>query len=88
MGTGLSPENELLIQQAVAAGVFPDRKHALDEAVGLLKSRQGILAHIDEGTQQLREGDFVEFDQACLRKFFDEIQTRGRTRYEESQKRS
>jgi hypothetical protein len=87
MSSGLSPENELFIQQAVSAGVFPDREHALDEAVGLLKNRQGILAHVDEGTRQLRNGDFVEFDQAGLRKFFDEIQARGRTRYEESQKR-
>ena len=87
MSTGLSPENELFIQQAVAAGVFPDREHALDEAVGLLKSRQSILAHIDEGTRQLREGDFVEFDQDGLRGFFDEVQSRGRKRYEESQKR-
>jgi Arc/MetJ-type ribon-helix-helix transcriptional regulator len=86
MSTGLSPENELFIQQAVAAGVFSDREHALDEAVGLLKSRQGILAHIDEGTRQLREGDCVEFDQDGLRKFFDEIQERGRRRYEESRK--
>ena len=55
MSTGVSPENELFIQQAVAAGVFSDREHALDEAVGLLKSRQSILAHIDEGTRQLRK---------------------------------
>ena len=87
MSTGLSPENELFLQQAIAAGVFSDREHALDEAVGLLKSRQSILAHIDEGTRQLREGDFVEFDQDGLRNFFDEIQTRGRRRYEERQKR-
>ncbi|MGA2258380.1 MAG: hypothetical protein ABSG53_27260 [Thermoguttaceae bacterium] len=86
MNTELSPENELFIRQAVAAGVFSDREHALDEAVGLLKNRQSILAHIDEGTRQLREGDYIEVDQGGLRGFFDEIQTRGRRRYEESRK--
>ncbi|MEI8373782.1 MAG: hypothetical protein WCJ35_13220 [Planctomycetota bacterium] len=88
MNTNLSPENESFIQESVAAGVFSDREHALDEAVGLLKSRQRVLAHIDEGTRQLREGNFVEFDQDGLRNFFDEIQASGRRRYEESLKRS
>ena len=33
MSTSLSPENEQFLQQAVAAGTFPDREHALEEAV-------------------------------------------------------
>jgi hypothetical protein len=86
MSTGLSPENELFIQQAVAAGIFPGRGRALDEAVDLLKSRQSILAHIDEGTRQLHEGDCVELDQNGIRGFFDELQARGRKRYEESRR--
>ena len=87
MSTSLSPENELFIQESVAAGVFPDREHALDVAVGLLKSQQGILAHVEEGTRQLCEGNFVEFDQDGLRNFFDKLQSSGRKRYEESLKR-
>ena len=86
MDADLSPENEQFIQQAVTAGVFPDRRHALDEAVGLLKKRQELLAHIEEGTRQLRSGDFVEYDQEGLRRFFDEVQAQGRARYEAGRK--
>lgn len=86
MGAELSPENEQFIQQLVSAGTFPDRKDALDEAVGLLKRRQALIAHIDEGTRQLRSGDFVEFDEDGLRQFFDEVQVQGRARYDASQK--
>jgi Arc/MetJ-type ribon-helix-helix transcriptional regulator len=87
MSAGLSPENESFIEQVVAAGVFPDRVHALDEAVALLKRRQEILAKIDRGTEQLANGDYVEFDDNGLRKFFDDLQARGRARYEQSVKR-
>jgi Sec-independent protein secretion pathway component TatC len=45
MSSDLSPESEQFIQQVVAAGLFPDRGRALDEAVGLLKRRQELLAH-------------------------------------------
>jgi Arc/MetJ-type ribon-helix-helix transcriptional regulator len=81
MSADLSPESEQFIQQAVAAGLFPDRGRALDEAVGLLKRRQELMAHIEEGTQQLRSGDFVEYNQEGLRRFFDDVQARGRARY-------
>jgi Arc/MetJ-type ribon-helix-helix transcriptional regulator len=84
MSTELSPENEEYLRQVVAAGSFPDRSHALDEAVGLLRSRQALLAHIDEGVEQLQRGDFVEHDQESLRRFFDEVQAQGRARYEAS----
>ncbi|MGA2067290.1 MAG: hypothetical protein ABSG86_20130 [Thermoguttaceae bacterium] len=86
MSNDLSPENEQFIQQAVTAGVFPDRRQALDEAVGLLKKRQELLGHIEEGTEQLRNGDFVEYDQEGLRHFFDEVQAQGRARYQATQR--
>ncbi len=85
MSADLSPENEQFLQQAVSAGVFPDRKHALDEAVSLLKRRQELIAHIEEGTRQLRSGDFLECGQEGLRELFDEIQAQGRARYDASQ---
>ena len=84
MSADLSPENEQFLQQAVSAGMFPDRKHALDEAVCLLKRRQELIAQIEEGTQQLRSGDFLECGQEGLRQFFDEVQTQGRARYDAS----
>jgi len=86
MSSTLSPENEQFIEQAVACGIFLDRGQALDVAVDLLRRRQELLDHIDEGTRQLRSGQYTEYDEAGLRQFFDEIIAEGMQRYEASEK--
>ena len=74
MNSDLSPENEQFIRQAVECGTFQSRAEALDEAVELLKGRQQLLRHIDEGTRQLRAGEGTELNgEKELRAFFDEI---------------
>ena len=81
MSTDLSPRNEQFIEHAVARGVFHDRTEALDEAVELLRRRQELLEHIDEGTRQLRAGEGIELHgEEELRAFFESIQTEGMQR--------
>ncbi len=82
MSTDLSPESEQFIQHAVECGIFRDRGEALNQAVTLLKQRQWLIEHIDEGTRQLREREFTDYDEEGLRRFFDEVQTEGLKRYE------
>ena len=82
MSSGLSPDNEQFIQQAVELGTFHSREEALDQAVELLRKRAALLRHIDEGTRQLREGEYTDYDEDGLREFFDEIQAEGMKRYE------
>ncbi len=54
---------------------------APDQAVELLRRRQELLDHIDEGTRQLRRGEGIEsHDDEELRAFFDCIQTEGMQR--------
>jgi len=85
VSTDLSPQNEQFIQHSLARGVFHDRGEALDEAVELLKRRQELLDHIDRGTQQLRDGEGVEFrGNEQLRTLFDRIQAEGMNRYAQS----
>lgn len=86
MATDLSPENEQFIQQVVASGAFEGRVEALNAAVGLLKRRQELLRHIDEGTAQLKGGQYTDYDQDGLRQFLDEVQAQGRQRYEASKR--
>ena len=82
MATDISPENEQFIERAIACGMFQNRGQALDEAVSLLKRRQELLDHIDEGTQQLRSGDGIELHgENELRAFFDAIRAEGMKRY-------
>ncbi len=85
MSIDLSPQNELFLEHAVARGVFHNRVEALDEAVDLLRRRQELLDHIDEGTRQLRGGEGIELrGEAELQTFFDRIEAEGMARYESS----
>jgi len=86
MSSNLSPENEQFIQHAVECGVFEDRAQALDRAVELLRRRQELLEHIDEGTRQLRAGQYTEYDEEGLRESFEEIKAEGRRRYKAHEK--
>ena len=84
MSHEISQENEHFIQQVIEEGSYRDRAEVLDEAVELLKERRELLDHIDIGTQQLRNGECTEYNDETLRELFDEIQARGRERYEAS----
>jgi Arc/MetJ-type ribon-helix-helix transcriptional regulator len=84
MSIDLSPRNEQFIEQVVARGDFHDRTQALDQAVELLRRRQELLDHIDEGTRQLRKGEGIELHgEEALRAFFDRIQAEGMQRYQQ-----
>jgi Arc/MetJ-type ribon-helix-helix transcriptional regulator len=81
MSIDLSPRNEQFIEQVVARGDFHDRAQALDQAVELLRRRQELLDHIDEGAKQLREGQGIELrGEDELRAFFNRIQAEGMQR--------
>jgi Arc/MetJ-type ribon-helix-helix transcriptional regulator len=80
MATGISRENEQFIRDAVARGKYESRTNVLDQAVALLRRHEELLAHVEIGTRQLREGQFTEYDDRTLLKFRDEIKTQGRQR--------
>jgi len=73
MSSDISPDNEQFIQLVVASGEFPTRGEALDKAVGLLRMRQELLAHIDEGTRQLRAGEYTEYGPDDQDKLLEDI---------------
>lgn len=82
----ISSENERFIEQLIEKGAYRDRSEALNAAINLLRSRVELLAHIDEGTRQLRNGQYTEYDDESLRRYFDELQQRGRERYDRARK--
>jgi hypothetical protein len=55
-----------------------------EPAIGWPRTRQELLDHIDEGTQQLRNGQYTDYDDEGLRQFFEEIKAEGRRRLEAS----
>jgi len=86
MSVEISLENEQFIQQVIDNGTYRNRAEVLAEAIRLLKVRIELIEHIDRGTQQLRNGQFTEYDDESLRAYFDDLQARGQARYEASKK--
>ena len=62
MSAGISPENELYIDHAVASGLFQDRGQALNSAIELLKRRERLIRDVNSGIDQLDKGLGEPFD--------------------------
>jgi Arc/MetJ-type ribon-helix-helix transcriptional regulator len=82
MATDLSQDNERFIENQIANGNYSERAEVLNDAVALLRQRQLILAKIDEGTLQLRDGEYSEYDDDSLRARFIQLKDRARKRIE------
>ena len=59
MSIDLSQPNEQFLDSAVAAGVFPTRSDAINEAVDMLRKREALRAEIKIGIDQLDRGEGV-----------------------------
>ena len=82
MSNELSSDSESFIQQQVALGVYRNRTDAIEAGVELLRQHKALLDRLDEGRQELDEGEYVEFDGEGLRQFFENLKTRARRRAE------
>ena len=86
----LSQEVERLVREQIDGRQFTCADEVLRVAMRLLKEyqshyRQRLAEDIKKGFDQLERGDGIELeDDAALRAFFDDIQRRGRQRYEAS----
>jgi Arc/MetJ-type ribon-helix-helix transcriptional regulator len=69
MSMTLPPDFEAYVNLRVASGAYRSPQEVLDTAFDLLKRREELLAHIDEGTQQLRAGQYKEYGPDDLEKF-------------------
>jgi putative addiction module CopG family antidote len=61
MSSTLPPEFNAFIQARVASGAYSSEHDVLQKAFELLEKRESLLAHIDEGRQQLALGRFIEY---------------------------
>jgi Arc/MetJ-type ribon-helix-helix transcriptional regulator len=82
MATDLSQTNERFIDDQIKSGSYTDRTAVLNDAVALLRKRQQFLDRIDEGARQLREGEYIEYDDESLRERFRQLKERARKRIE------
>lgn len=69
MSIVLPPEFEAFVNVRVASGAYASEQEVLRTAFNLLQRRDDLLAHIDEGTQQLRAGQYREYDEHDRERF-------------------
>ena len=84
------PELQRLLQEGLATGNYQSEDEMLLEAVRLLRQRDTDLERFRKNLktrlQGLERGEGIELeDDEALRSFFDDVQARGKQRYEASQ---
>jgi Arc/MetJ-type ribon-helix-helix transcriptional regulator len=73
MYADLSPDNAAFLERQVATGAFPSGGDALNAAVMLLRRRAEVLEKVQRGVKQLENGEYEEFDEEGLDRFFEEL---------------
>ncbi len=73
MYADLSPDNAAFLESQVAMGAFPSGGDALNAAVMLLRRRAEVLEKVQRGVKQLESGEYEEFDEEGLDRFFEEL---------------
>jgi antitoxin ParD1/3/4 len=90
MTVSVPPEIEQYVVEVVASGRFDSPEAVVREAFSLLQENdrrvESLRRSVKEGFDQLDRGEGIEMDEAGLRNFFDEVQARGRARYEAHQR--
>ena len=73
MSIMLPPEFEALVNVRVASGAYASEQEVLRTAFSLLQRRDDLLAHIDEGTQELRAGKYLEYGENDRERFLTDV---------------
>lgn len=82
MSDELRPENERYLAEAISKGGYHDRGEALNQAVDVLRKRDQLINDVNHGIEQLDRDESVQLvDDQELRRFFDEIKSRCRARF-------
>jgi Arc/MetJ-type ribon-helix-helix transcriptional regulator len=74
----ISPAHEAFITDALARGLYKDRKELLQSAIELLRRKEEILDEVRKGLHELQTGDCLELDDAGLDALAEEIAKEGR----------
>ena len=73
MSIVLPPEFEAFVNVRVASGAYASEQEVLRTAFNLLQRRDDLLVHIDEGTQQLRAGQYQEYGENDRERFLADV---------------
>jgi putative addiction module CopG family antidote len=90
MDVRLTPDQEAFIRQAIETGRFSRPEDAVQEALSLWEERERaraeILAAVDTAEASLARGQGRPITKQSMRELADEVQRRGRSRFESEQR--
>jgi putative addiction module CopG family antidote len=90
MDVRLTPDQEAFIRDAIKTGRFSRAEDAVQEALSLWEERERaraeILAAVDMAEASLTRGEGRTITPQSMRELADEVQQRGRTRFESEQR--
>jgi putative addiction module CopG family antidote len=90
MDVRLTPDQEAFIRDAIETGRFSRAEDAVQEALSLWEERERaraeILAAVDMAEASLTRGEGRPITPQSMRELADEVQQRGRTRFESEQR--
>lgn len=73
MSIDISPEHRNFVREELERGHFASEQALIDEAIELLRSRQGVLAKLKNGVEQLDRGEGSEYGSDDRQRFIAEI---------------
>lgn len=90
MDVRLTPDQEAFIRQAIETGRFSRPEDAVQEALSLWEERERaraeILAAVDTAEASLARGQGRPITGQSMQELADEVQRRGRARFESEQR--
>jgi putative addiction module CopG family antidote len=90
MDVRLTPDQEAFIRQAIETGRFSRPEDAVEEALSLWEERERarteILAAVDMAEASLARGEGRPITQQSMRELANEVQQRGRARFDSEQR--
>jgi Arc/MetJ-type ribon-helix-helix transcriptional regulator len=84
MGIDISPEHREFVREELESGRFSSEQELLDEAIELLRSRQGVLAKLTIGVAQLNRGEGTEYGPDDRQRFIVDVLGQASTAKEPS----
>ena len=76
----LTEDNERFVSASLAEGLYGSREELLNDALQSLQQEHEWRRHAEEGTRQLQNGEYREFDDKSLAEYFEDVKRRGRER--------
>jgi antitoxin ParD1/3/4 len=84
----IPPEYDQFVRQQISQGEYQSAEDVVNDSLRILqelKRREAeFRQEVQKGVDQLDRGEGICLDKEGLRRFFDELQRRGKERYEAS----